>query len=187
VTDALGVRVATNKAGNAYIAGLYGKDGVAQKLKAMGLERNKFQSWVKQAAIIVAQRATHLAPRQSGKLALSLRGYSGKKITPNNAPSRYLFGGVVIAQPKVSGSPDSYGKSVSFGRFYKKSDLGLRIGARLSGNTRGVRMQNIKTEGNPYLRTARNQTRSAVAKMWNKEIRQWIELNGFETTGLGGL
>jgi len=64
-----GVRVATNKSGNAYIAGLYGKNGVAQKLKAMGLERNEFQKWVKQAAIIVARRATYLAPVLNGTLA----------------------------------------------------------------------------------------------------------------------
>jgi hypothetical protein len=161
-----GVRVATNKSGNAYIAGLYGKDGVAQKLKAMGLERNEFQKWVKQAALIVAQRATHLAPVRSGKLALSIRGFAGKKITPNNAPARYLFGGVIIAQPKVAGSDSTYGKSVSFGRYYPASG--------------------IRTKGNPYMRTARDQTRSAVVKMWNKEIGRWIEKNGFETTGFGG-
>jgi len=161
-----GVRVATNKAGSAYIAGLYGPKGVAQKLKAMGLERNEFQKWVKQAAIIVAQRATHLAPVRSGKLAMSIRGFAGKKITPNNAPARYLFGGVIIAQPKVAGSDSTYGKSVSFGRYYPASG--------------------IRTKGNPYMRTARDQTRSAVVKMWNKEIGKWIERNGFETTGFGG-
>lgn len=161
-----GVRIATNKAGNAYIAGLYGKDGVAQKLKAMGLERNEFQKWVKQAALIVSQRATHLAPVQSGRLALSIRGFAGKKITPNNQPARSLYGGVVIAQPRVSGDPSTYAKSVSFGRYYPASG--------------------IRTKGNPYMRTARDQTRSAVAKMWNTEIGRWIERNGFETTGFGG-
>lgn len=160
-----GVRIATNKSGNAYIAGLYGKDGVAQKLKAMGLERNEFQKWVKQAAVIVAQRATHLAPVRSGKLALSIRGFAGKKITPNNEPARFLFGGVVIAQPNIRGKESTYGKSVSFGRYYPASG--------------------IRTKGNPYMRTARDQTRSAVAKMWNKEIGRWIERNGFDTTGLG--
>lgn len=161
-----GVRVATNKSGSAYIAGLYGPKGVAQKLKSMGLERNEFQKWVKQAALIVATRATHLAPRESGKLALSIRGYAGKKITPNNAPSRFLFGGVIVAQPKGNSSGDSYGKSISFGRYYPKTG--------------------IRTKGNPYLRTARNDTRSAVVKMWNKEIQGWIEKNGFDTEGFGG-
>lgn len=168
-----GVRVATNKSGNAYIAGLYGKDGVAQKLKAMGLERNEFQKWVKQAALIVAQRATHLAPRDTGRLALSIRGFAGKKITPNNAPARYLFGGVIIAQPKVPrsilqepGEPKTYAKAVSFGRYYPATGK--------------------RTRGNPYIRSAREQTRSAVVKMWNKEIGRWIEKNGFETTGFGG-
>lgn len=165
-----GVRIATNKRGSAYIAGLYGKDGVAQKLKAMGLERNEFQKWVKQAALIVAQRATHLAPRDTGRLALSIRGYAGKKITPNNAPSRFLFGGVIIAQPRVPGKADSYGKAISFGRYYPAN---------------GMRGE-IRTKGNPYIRNARDQTRSAVVKMWNKEIGRWIERNGFETTGFGG-
>jgi len=161
-----GVRIATNKAGNAYIAGLYGKDGVAQKLKAMGLERNEFQKWVKQAAIIVARRATYLAPVQSGRLAESIRGYAGKKITQNNAPARYLFGGVVIAQPKSETGDKSYAKAVSFGRYYPASG--------------------IRTKGNPYIRKARDQTRYNVVKMWNTEIGRWIERNGFETTGFGG-
>jgi hypothetical protein len=161
-----GVRIATNKSGNAYIAGLYGKDGVSQKLKAMGMERKEFLRYVKQAAIITAQRATHLAPRESGKLALSIGGFAGKKITPNNAPARYLYGGVVVAQPRVPGKDSTYAKSVSFGRYY-----------RVSG---------IRTKGNPYMRTARDQTRQAVVKMYNKEIGQWIRKNGFETTGFGG-
>jgi hypothetical protein len=161
-----GVRVATNKAGSAYIAGLYGPNGVAQKLKAMGLERNEFQKWVKQAAIIVAQRATHLAPVRSGKLAMSIRGFAGKKITQNNQPARMLYGGVIVAQPKVPSEASTYAKSVSFGRYYPASG--------------------IRTRGNPYMRTARDQTRQAVVKMWNKEIGRWIEKNGFETTGFGG-
>jgi len=160
-----GVRVATNKSGNAYIAGLYGKNGVAQKLKAMGLERNEFQKWVKQAAIIVARRATYLAPVLNGTLAESIRGFAGKKITPNNAPARYLFGGLVIAQPNVPGQIRSYGKSVSFGRYYRATG--------------------VRTQGNPYIRRARDQTRANVVKMWNTEIGRWIEKNGFETTGFG--
>ena len=172
-----GVRIATGKSGNAYIAGLYGKHGVAQKLKKMGLERNEFQKWVKQAALIVAQRATHLAPRDSGRLALSIRGYAGKKITKNNNPARYLFGGVIIASAvddvqRMKRREDSkyemisYAKHVSYGRYDRRS--ARRVG------------------GNPYIRTARDQTRSSVVKMWNKEIGRWIETNGFETTGFGG-
>lgn len=186
-----GVRIATNKAGNAYIAGLYGKDGVAQKLKKMGLERNEFQKWVKQAALIVAQRATHLAPRDTGRLALSIRGYSGKKITPNNQPARFLFGGVVIAQPKVPGKSNTYGKAVSLGRYYENisestvNSLSRRKSLTTFSNLE-KRTTNGRTKGNPYIRTARDQTRAAVVKMWNKEIGKWIERNGFETTGFGG-
>ncbi len=198
MSDSLyGVRLAQNKAGKTYIAGLYGKNGVAQKLKSMGLERNEFQKWVKQAALIVAQRATFLAPRQTGRLALSIRGYAGKKITQNNAPARYLFGGVVIAsgvdQQQIAKRRNdstyevmSYAKAVSFGRYYQRSSLGLRIGARLTGDSRGVRQSAIRTKGNPYMRTAREQTRSAVVKMWNRNIGRWIEQNGFDAEGFGG-
>jgi len=186
-----GVRIATNKAGNAYIAGLYGKDGVARKLQKMGLERNEFQKWVKQAAIIVARRATYLAPVQSGRLAESIRGYAGKKITQNNAPARFLFGGVVIAQPKVAGQANTYGKSVSFGRYYKNiSDSTVNSLSRRKSLTTFSNLEtktmNGRTKGNPYIRKARDQTRAAVVKMWNKEIGRWIERNGFETTGFGG-
>jgi hypothetical protein len=161
-----GVRVATSKNGNAYIAGLYGKDGVARKLRDMGLERNEFQKWVKQAATIVAQRAKFMAPVRSGKLSNSIKGFASKKVTPNNAPAKFLFGGVIVAQPNVRGKTISYAKAVSFGRYFPESG--------------------IRSKGNPYLRTAREQTRQAVVKMWNKEIGRWIEKNGFETTGLGG-
>ena len=181
-----GVRIATNKSGNAYIAGLYGKDGVAQKLKAMGLERNEFQKWVKQAALIVARKATSLAPVETGRLAESIRGYAGKKVTPNNAPARYLFGGVIIAGPKVRGKTTTYGKAVSFGRYYKQSNDFRRLGAIIRGNTRGVRMDAIRTKGNPYIRTARDQSRDNIVKMWNREIGAWIKKNGFDTTGFGG-
>ena len=161
-----GVRIATNKSGNAYIAGLYGPNGVAQKLEAMGLERNEFQKWVKQAAIIVARRATQLAPVRSGKLALSINGYASKRVTPNNQPARSLYGGVIVAQPRAAGGASTYAKSVSFGRYYPASG--------------------IRTRGNPYMRDARDQTRQSVVKMWNKEIGKWIEKNGFDTTGFGG-
>jgi hypothetical protein len=160
-----GVRVATSKGGSTYIAGLYGPNGVAQKLKAMGLERNEFSSWVKKAAIIVAQRATHLAPRDSGRLALSLRGFAGKKITQNNAPARFLFGGVVIGQPRVPGYERTYAKKISLGKYNFKTG--------------------VRTPGNPYIRTARDQTRTAVVKMWNKEIGNWIAKYGFDTKGFG--
>lgn len=190
MVDNLGVRVATNKAGNAYIDGLYGPKGVSRKLQAMGLERNLWMKWVKQASIIVARRATILAPKESGNLAQSIRGFAGKRITSNNQPSRYLFGGVVIAQPSIKARNNetgrravmkstytsfegkqiteniSYGKAVSFGRYYPESGK--------------------RTRGNPYLRKARDQTRYDVVKMWNREIKNWIESNGFETEGLGG-
>ena len=185
-TSVYGVRVAHNKAGSAYIAGLYGKDGVARKLKDMGMERNEFQKLVKKAALIVAVRATRLAPVESGRLAESIRGYAGKKVTRNNQPSRYLFGGVIVASAKERGAEYSYAKAVSFGRFYKRSDLGSRIGARVFRDSRGVRQENIRTKGNPYIRTARDQTRTNVVKMWNKEIGRWIRKNGFDATGFGG-
>lgn len=160
-----GVRVATSKGGNAYIAGLYGPKGVAQKLRAMGLESKIFSSWQKKAALIVAARATSLAPVDSGRLAFSIRGYASKKITQNNQPARQVYGGVVIAQPKVRGQSRTYAKKISFGSY------NFRTG--------------VRTKGNPYIRTARDQTRDDVVKMWNKEIGQWIEANGFEATGFG--
>jgi hypothetical protein len=179
-----GVRIATSKDGNAYIAGLYGKDGVAQKLKAMGMERNEFQRIIKQGALIVAARAYQLAPRgETEKLGQSIRGYAGKKITPNNAPARYIYGGVVVAQPRSPSGGVSYGKAVSLGRYYKASSFTRRLGSVFTGRTAGVRLQGIRTKGNPYIRTARDQTRESVVKMYNKEIGQWIRKNGFDTEG----
>jgi hypothetical protein len=181
-----GVRVATNKSGNAYIAGLYGKNGVARKLRDMGLERKEFQKWVKQAALITAARAASLAPVDSGALAMSIRGYASKKVTPNNAPARFLFGGLFVAQPKVPGKTETYAKAVSFGRYFKQDRLSRQVGAIITGRTRGVRFVDTRTKGNPYMRTARDQTRPAVVKMWNMEIGRWIKKNGFDATGFGG-
>jgi hypothetical protein len=186
-----GVRIATSKDGNAYIAGLYGKDGVAQKLKAMGLERNEFQKWIKQGAIIVARQATITAPVQTGRLAESIRGYAGKKITPNNAPARYLFGGVIVAGPNVRGKTTTYGKSVSFGRYYKNiaestvNSLSRRRNLTVSTSLFSRRTSG-RTQGNPYIRDARESKREEIVKMWNYEIGRWIERNGFDTTGFGG-
>jgi hypothetical protein len=187
----------TSKKGSTYytIDGLYGPEGVLQKLRAMGLERKEFMRWMKEAAKITASRATHLAPRDSGNLATSIGGFAGKRITSNHNPSRFLFGSMVIAQPRIKMEQTnsageltgrrvnrtitfrsfegntitqnaSYGKSISLGRYYPASG--------------------IRTKGNPYIRNARDQTRQAVVKLWNKEIGRWIERNGFETTGFGG-
>lgn len=160
-----GVRVATSKSGSTYIAGLYGKDGVEKKLKSMGMERNEFKRLQKRAAEIVAERAKHMAPRKSGKLASSIRGFASKKVTSNNAPAKWLHGGVVVAQPKIRGNDLTYAKAISFGRYFPSSGT--------------------RTKPNPYLRTAREQTMSAVAKMWNKEIGRWVERNGFDAEGFG--
>lgn len=183
----LGVRIAHNKLGSAYIAGLYGPNGVANKLKRMGLERNKWQKWVKQAAQIVARRAAILAPKRTGNLSRNIGGFASKRVTSNNKPAQYVFGGVVVAQPSIRSvgrtvakrtyksfegkqttEKVSYGKAISFGRYYPAN---FQRGA-------------IRTPGNPYLRRARDQTRYDVVKMWNREIRQWIESQDIKTEGL---
>jgi hypothetical protein len=96
-----------------------------------------------------------------------------------------LYGGVVIAQPKSDTGSNSYGKAVSFGRYHKRSAFGLRVAARVLRDSRFVRQTAIRTQGNPYMRTARDQTRPVVVKLWQYNISRWIESNGFETTGMG--
>jgi hypothetical protein len=169
-----GVRFGYNKAGQGVIYGLYGAKGAIKKLQRLGMEQKEFGRINKIAATIVANNAKKIAPVDSGALIKNIKPYSAKKITRNNEPAKFVFGGLVIVDVKrrarrgekaliASGEAKEiigYGKRVSFGDYNMES---------------GVRHR-----GNPYLRTARNMARPATAAMWSREIGKWLEHNGID-------
>jgi hypothetical protein len=94
-----GIYLLQDTKGRTYIKGL---NETRQKFLAMGGDRNLFEKWVKQSAIIAAKEATRTAPRITGALALSVRGYASKKAFIKNkvtggVDSRMVFGGLVVA------------------------------------------------------------------------------------------
>lgn len=169
-----GVSIATNRKGVAYIDGLYGSEGVIAGLRRLGMESKEFQRINKLSATIVANNSRKLAPKLTGALALSIKGYASKKLSQNNQPAKHIYGGVVIADVSrrarrgeralinrgESAEIVGYGKRISFGMYQSPEKT-------VSGNA-------IRQQPNPYLRTARNKSRPAIVAMWNRELTRWL-------------
>jgi hypothetical protein len=144
---------------------------------AMGMERNEFEKWIKESAIITARHIGRRAPVLTGRLARSIRGYASKKVKIKKATeTRRVFGGVVVSQPKAprpkmhrDGSPVAndafreYGRRISFGYY------NWRTGKR--------------TRPDPFMRDGRNSAKPTVVRYWQGRIKHWIEKKGFDTNG----
>ena len=143
------------------------------------MERKEFSRINKISATIISNNAKKIAPVDTGQLVKNIKPYASKKITQNNEPAKFIFGGLVVVDVKrrarrgekaliASGQSKEiigYGKRVSFGDYNPES---------------GVRHR-----GNPYLRTARANGRPAIAKMWSREIGKWLEHNGIDVNMYG--
>jgi hypothetical protein len=138
------------------------------------MESKQFQRINKISATIVANNSRKLAPKLTGALALSIKGYASKKISENNQPARHIYGGVVIAgvtrrarrgeraliNRGEAAEIVGYGKRISFG-MYRSPE-------------RSATNDVIRQAPNPYLRTARDKSRPAIVDMWNREISRWL-------------
>ena len=166
--------------GRTYITGL---NETRKKMLEMGVERNLFEKWIKEAAIIGAREAFRTAPRINGLLATSIRGYASKSMniksrTTGQVEKRYAFGGVIIA-----GSParvqyarqDSYGMRHTAGQFAKDYTF---------GKTRRIWRTTVAAPGNPYIVKAREAKKPEMVELLNRRIKYWIKQKGFETHGL---
>ena len=174
------ITIETNKAGRAYIAGLYGAKGAIKKLQRLGMEKKEFGRINKIAATIVANNARKIAPVDRGNLVKNIKPYAAKRVTMNNEPARFVFGGLVVVDVArrarrgeraliASGGAKEiigYGKRVSFG------DYNMETG--------------VRHRGNPYLRTARDMARPAIAKMWSREAGRWLAHNGIDVRSWRG-
>lgn len=144
---------------------------------AMGIERNEFEKWIKQSAIISARHVGRRAPVLTGRLAMSIRGNASKKIkVKGGTETRRVFGGVVLSTPKArlprqrrDGSPvgadyfREYGRRISFGYYNPKTKK--------------------RTRPNPFMKDGLNSAKPSVVRYWQGRIKWWIEKKGFDTNG----
>jgi len=166
--------------GRTYITGL---KETRKIMLEMGVERNLFEKWIKESALLAAKEATRIAPRVSGSLAVSVRGFSSKTMyiksrTTGQPEKRFAFGGVVTA-----GSPARvpYARRISYGMRHEAGQFAKT--AKEGTKTRQWRTT-VRTPGNPYMVKAREAKKPDMVELLNRKLRYWIKQKGFETNGL---
>lgn len=183
-----GIYLLQDSKGRTYIKGL---NQTRLKFLEMGGDRNLFEKWVKQSAIMAAREATRTAPVISGKLAASVRGYASKKSFIKNkvtggVDSRMVFGGLITAGSarvrNVVGTTATtttgvqYGRAVSLGTYHVAGTKSLS-GDRTWRTT-------VRGKKNAYLVKARNKMKPAMVRLLNFQLNTYIKQKGFQTNGL---
>lgn len=149
-----GLTVSTDKLGRNQIQGLW---STRRALMELGMERNLFEKWIKESAIMTAREANKYVPVRSGRLAMSLRGAASKKVNVRGGERvERRFGGLVFARTP-------YALAISLGKYFPKSKKRIR--------------------GNTYLRDARENMKPEIARMFNTNIEHWLKQKGFRTSG----
>jgi len=185
-----GIYLFKDSAGRTTVQGL---NETRKKFLEMGGDRNLFEKWMKDAAKVAAREATSTAPKITGKLALSVRGYASKtafrknKVT-GSLDSKMVFGGVITAgsarvrnvvQDGSQGQVTTgiqYGRAVSLGT-YHVAGAASRTGNRVWRTT-------VRGRKNPYIVKARDAKRSYMVTMLNYQLSKYIKQKGFSTNGL---
>jgi hypothetical protein len=183
-----GIYLLQDTKGRTYIKGL---NETRRKFLEMGGDRNLFEKWVKQSAIMAAKEATRTAPVISGRLAQSVRGYASKKAFVKNkvtggVDSRMVFGGLVTSGSarvrNVVGSTGTtttgvqYGRAVSLGTY--------RVAGQQSQTGDRVWRTTVRGKGNPYIVKAREKMKPAMVRLLNFQLNNYIKQKGFRTNGL---
>jgi hypothetical protein len=183
-----GIYLLQDTKGRTYIKGL---NKTRMQFLEMGGDRNLFEKWVKQSAIMAAKEATRTAPVISGRLAQSVRGYASKKAFVKNkvtggVDSRMVFGGLVTSGSarvrNVVGSTGTtttgvqYGRAVSLGTY--------RIAGQRSHTGDRVWRTTVRGKGNPYIVKAREKMKPAMVRLLNFQLNNYIKQKGFRTNGL---
>lgn len=168
-----GITLSTDPNGRTVVKGL---EETRQKFLQMGGDRNLFDKWIKEAALVAAREATATAPRISGALALSVRGFASKKVEIRNfgtgsVDRRMVFGGVMTAgSVRVP-----YARAVSLGTYHQAGQRSVS-GDRVWRTT-------VRGKGNPYMVKAREKKKSYMVTLLNFKLRTYIKQKGFDTNG----
>ena len=182
-----GVYLLKDSKGRTYIKGL---NATRQKFLEMGGDRNLFEKWVKESAIVAAREATRTAPVVTGKLAASIRGYASKKVNIRNTMTgsvdpRMVFGGVITAGSgrvrNVQGGGTTttgvlYGRATSLGMYHQAGQRSV-TGNRTWRTT-------VRGKGNPYIVKAREKKKPVMVRLLNLRLTEYIKQKGFRTNGL---
>lgn len=183
-----GIYLFTDTRGRTKVMGL---NETRQKFLDMGGDRNLFEKWMKEAAMVAAREATSTAPKLTGKLALSVRGYASKKAFVKNrvtggVDSRMVFGGIISAGSarvrNVVGSTGTTTTGVQYGRAVSLGTYHVAGATSITGNR--VWRTTVRGKKNPYLIKAREKKRSYMVTMLNYQLSKYIKQKGFSTNGL---
>lgn len=166
-------KLSANSAGR-----IVGLKETRKKFQQMSGERNLFDKWMKEAAMVVAREAVKLAPVESGRLAMSIKGWASKSITIKSRTGgtpqkRFAYGGVITA-----GTPARapYGRSTSYGMRHTEGHPSVK-GNRVWRST-------VVGKQNSYMVKARENKRSYMITMLNYKLAKYIKEKGFSTNGL---
>lgn len=183
-----GIYLLQDSKGRTYVKGL---NETRKAMVAMGMDRNEFQKYIKDAAIMVARQATMTAPSITGNLAKSIRGKASKKITKTVSAgglagllggtmkvSKQAYGGVVTAGLPVR---VPYARRVSFGSYTVAGRPAIGDNNSQRGYATRVWKQTRRGPGNAYIVQAREKMKPALVQMLNVRLAKWIRDKGFKT------
>lgn len=179
-----GIYLLRDTKGRTYIKGL---NETRQKFLQMGGDRNLFEKWIKEAAIVAAREAGAMAPVRTGKLAASLRGYASKTVDIKGGSGgavdrRMVFGGVISAGSgrvrNVTG-----GGTVATGVLYARAvSLGTyHVAGKQSVSGDRTWRTTVRGKGNPYIVKAREKKKSYMVTLLNFRLSTYIKQKGFQT------
>lgn len=182
-----GIYLLQDTKGRTYIKGL---NQTREKFLEMGGDRNLFEKWVKQAAIMGAKEASRTAPVVTGRLASSVRGYASKKVNIRNqttgaVDSRMVFGGVIIAGSGRTRNVVGGGTTVTGVQYGRSTSLGMyHVAGQRSFTGDRVWRTTVRGRGNPYIVKAREKMKPAMVRLLNFQLGNYIKQKGFQTNGL---
>lgn len=182
-----GIYLLQDTKGRTYVKGL---NETRKAMIALGMDRNEFQKYIKDAAIVIAREASITAPSITGSLASSVKGFASKKITKTvkagglrgllggtMSVSRQVYGGVVEA-----GTPSrvKYARRVSYGSYTVAGEQAKSNNSQRGYATR-VWKETRRSPGNAYIVKAREKMKPVLVQMLNGRLAKWIREKGFRT------
>lgn len=182
-----GIYLLQDSKGRTYIKGL---NDTRLKFLEMGGDRNLFEKWVKESAIVAAREATRTAPVVTGKLAASIRGYASKKVNIRNTVTgsvdpRMVFDGVITAGSGRVRNVQGGGTTITGVLYGRATSLGMyhQAGQRSTTGNRTWRTT-VRGKGNPYIVKAREKKKPVMVRLLNLRLTEYIKQKGFRTNGL---